>query len=303
VLRLEGSLQYPSLSHQGRYLAFTNEAGSALRVLNLGSQDVVEVSTGKVGSSFFWAPDGARLFFRELVRDGTKLVSRIKVFDALSQKIDEVQSFEGSSGLLSFDPRSYKFYLIHEKGLYQQQLEYPTRSRPKWTQKATLNFVAWIGSQKAMLRLKDNGLTWETLPDDGSGLQSFAISPDGQTVVWATKEQRLFQAQAADEKPRYLGRGRDPSWHPYRALLVYASARMIGPRIYDYDLRLMDNKGEGRFLLQTATLSERWPIWFDADTLLYTADSATDLLRLSLQKKSVSEASFSPVASARGSAP
>ncbi len=302
VLRLEGAIQFPQLASGHPYLAYTDEGGTSLRVLNLQTQDVVEVSRAKVGPSFFWTPDGTRLFFRELIREGSQVNSLIKVFDATLQKTSDIQKIEGSTGLLSFDPRSYKFYLIHEHGLYQQQLEYPTRSRPKWTEKPGLNFVAWIASQKAMLRLRDNGLTWETLPDDGSGLQSFAISPDGQSVVWATQDQRIFRMQAADDKPKFLGRGRDPSWHPHRSLLVYASARMIGPKIYDYDLRLTDPKGDGRFLQQSAGLSERWPIWLDAQTLLYTAASATDLLRLSLDPETAASVS-SPLASAREAKP
>ncbi len=298
VLRLEGGIYAPQLSSNSRYLAYTDAEGLSLRVLDLNSQDVVELSRGKVGPSFLWTPDGNRLFFRELLREGKNLNTHIKVFDATLQKISEIQTIEGSSGYLSFDPRSYKLYLVHEHGLYQQQLEYPTRTRPKWTQKPGLPYVVWIATQKAMLQLKDGGLTWETIPDDGSGVQSFAVSPDGQSLAWATEAKNLYMKQSADAKPILIGKGRDPAWHPYRSLLVYAAARMIGPKVFDYDLRVLDLKGQTRYLQQTPQLAERWPVWLDSDTILYTAEAATDLLRLRLTPEVPTPPPSAPIASA-----
>lgn len=118
------------------------------------------------------------------------------------------------------------------------------------------------------------------LDDDGSGVDSFDLSPDGQTIAWATKSKKVYTSKAG-EKPTMIGFGRDPAWHPERHLLVYAAARMVGKTPVSFDLRLADSKGSGKFLTSTQFVDERWPQWQSSGhKILYTLDRTTDLFLL-----------------------
>jgi hypothetical protein len=117
------------------------------------------------------------------------------------------------------------------------------------------------------------------MADDSSGISSYALSPDGRRMAWATKAGRVYIAHDGADVV-FIGDGMDPAWHPFRTLLVYAASRKVGANVYDYDLRLYNLGGSSRSLTKTQDLKERWPVWLDATTLLYTGGNTTDLFRL-----------------------
>jgi Tol biopolymer transport system component len=280
VMRTEGGLNHLSLCPNKKLLAFTNDQGQSLRVMDLATQQIIEITPHRTGPGFVWSPDGVRLFFRELIRDKDGVLSELAVYDTMLNQKTVLDTLRGSSGFPMLNPYDNSLSMMHEKGILQKRLEFPGERPARW-QKQKRNAVGtWIVSQSAVLWLGELGLELQKVQDDGSGISSFTLSPDGRRMAWATKAGRVYAAVDGG-KVELIGDGRDPSWHPFHTLLVYAAARKIGQKTYDYDLRLHNLAGVGRMLTQSPELKERWPIWLDATTLLYTGESTTDLFRLS----------------------
>jgi len=282
ILRLEGPIHAPRLSPRRPLLAFTDLNGRSLRILDLTNHEVVEVTPQQVGPSYFWSPDGVRLLYREHIRKGKEVESQIHAYDAQLNRSARLDTLPGTSGYLSFDPRRSVLLLVHNTGILQRHLNFPGNRPATWQKTKPKQDGQWIATQAAVLWLTDLGLSLVKMPDDQSGVQSFAVSPDGLRIAWSTQKGKLYVAQAGASKPQFIGEGRDPSWHPFKTLLVYAAARRVGSRVYDHDLRIDDLQGGARFLQTTPDLEERWPLWIDATQLIYTANGVTDLFRLDL---------------------
>jgi hypothetical protein len=108
-------------------------------------------------------------------------------------------------------------------------------------------------------------------------VESFDLSPDGEWVAWATLGGQVYVSKGG-ESPKLIGHGRDPSWHPERPLLVFAGARMVGKTPINYDVRIADLRGGGKFLTATQFSDERWPRWHpNGGQILYTIAHTTDL--------------------------
>ncbi|RZA17513.1 MAG: hypothetical protein EOP10_22625, partial [Proteobacteria bacterium] len=281
ILRTEGPLVDMRLNADKTLMAFVDHRGQSLRILDLNTQDVYELTPHRVGSAYFWSPDGKRLFFRELIRDGKKVMSEVKAYDTVLHKSIALDRFTGSSGFLTLDPRDYTYYMMHEKGIASRRLDFPGERFARWQERAkkTIDLGRYIATQKSILWLSDLGLTLSTLKDDVSGVESFDISPDGTTIAWATAKNQIFISHLG-ETPKRLGPGRDPRWHESRSLLLYSAGRVVGDKVYDYDIRISDVKGEGRFLTNTPDIKERWPQWWTDSNVLYTRESSTDLWKL-----------------------
>lgn len=279
VMRTEGGMNHLSLSPNKKLLAFTNDQGQSLRIMDLATQDVLEVTPHRVGSGFFWSPDGVRLFFRELIRDKNGVVSELSAFDTVLNQKSVLDTLQGSTGFPVLNPYDNTIFMMHEKGILQKRLEFPGERPAKWQKEKRSVIGNWVVSQQAVLWLGELGLELKKLADDGSGISSYSLSPDGRRMAWATKAGRVYAAHDGTDA-LFIGDGRDPAWHPFRTILVYAASRKVGTNVYDYDLRLHNLAGSSRSLTKTQDLKERWPIWLDATTLLYTAGNTTDLFRL-----------------------
>ncbi len=279
VLRTEGPLVGMRLNNTNSLIAFTDQWGQSLRIMNLGTQEIIEVTPHRVGPAFFWSPDGKRLFYRELIQDKKMITSEIKAYDTFSEATASIDTIPGSSGYLTLDPRDYTIFLMHEKGIMSRRLEFPTERLARWQKRAKVELGRFVATQKSVLWVSDLGLTLDALPDDGSGVESFDISPDGKLIAWSTLGLNLY-ISARGEAPKLLGRGRDPRWHPSKTLLLYAAARMVGNKAYDFDIRVSDVQGHGRYLTNTPDQAERWPQWWDQGSIIYTAQNSTDLWKL-----------------------
>lgn len=280
ILRLEGPIAHPKLQAENKYLAFTDLDGHRLRILDLANHDVVEVSGDRVGAAYFWSPDGVRLLYRALFPKGQTVASELRAFDTKLNRSVALDHVPGMSGFPTFDPRELKIFLMHEKGILLKQLDFPGERPAAWRKAKKPYDGQWVATQGGMLWLSDRGLSMKKLSDDGSGIQSFHVSPDGQRVAWATQAGKIYTAVAPRAEAIYLEDGRDPSWHPLHPMLAYVAPRQVGGKVYDYDIKISDLKSPGRFVRTTADLAERWPLWFDADTLIFTADNTTDIFRL-----------------------
>lgn len=282
ILRTEGPLVSMRLNKNHTQLAFTDQRGQSLRIMNLETQEITEVTPHRVGEAFFWSPDGNRLFYRELIRDKKAVSSEIKAFDVYLNTTASIDSLPGSSGFLTLDPRDYTVYLMHEKGIMSKRLEFPGERFARWQKRAKIEQGRFVATQKSVLWLSDLGLTLNALPDDGSGVESFDISPDGKVIAWATQNAKIYISNQGEE-PKLLGPGRDPRWHPFRSLLLYAAARVVGTKAYDFDIRISDTNGEGRYLTNTPGQVERWPQWWNEGSIIFTVEGSTDLWKMNYQ--------------------
>lgn len=283
VIRLEGPIVHPRINSKGTLMAFTDAAGRSLRILDLKTHEVVEVTKHRVGPAFFWSPDGVRLFYRELINKDQSIESVLQAFDAHLNRSSPLEVIAGSSGFPTFSPYHQTAYLLHEKGILAKRLDFPGLRLSSWQKKKPSYDGQWVATQSAILWLTDMGLTLTKMEDDASGIESFSISPDGKAIAWATEKGQVYVSRAEKPEAKLIDQGRDPSWHPYRTLLVYAAARRIGKNTYDTDLKLSDLENKPRYILTSPALAERWPLWIDADTILHTAEGTTDLLYLALK--------------------
>jgi dipeptidyl aminopeptidase/acylaminoacyl peptidase len=281
ILRTEGPLAAMRLNSDKTLMAFVDDRGQSLRIMDLNTQDIYEVTPHRVGTAFFWTPDGKRLFYRELVRDGQAAMSAVKAYDTVRQSSVDLDQFAGSSGSLTLDPRDFTYYMMHEKGIASRRLDFPGERFARWQQRAKKSIALgrYIATQKSILWLSDLGLTLNALKDDSTGIESFDISPDGTTIAWATLGHQIYISHLG-ETPNLLGYGRDPRWHESRPLLLYAAGRVMGTQVYDYDIRISDRKGRGRFVTHSPDVKERWPQWWSESEILFTREGSTDLWKL-----------------------
>ena len=277
LLRADNALNRMRVDPKGRFIAYIGDTGLGLAVLDLKTKNIYQVTDAQVGASFVWSPDGFRLFYREQVpnSDG-HLKTTVKAFDcALAQSVvlDEMPS---ASGFLTFDPRDLRLQILSPKGVRTKRIYFPGERLARWQVAQRIELGKWLATQHGMLWLTQGGFAMRRIDDDGSGVESFDISPTGDSVVWATIQGRVYLSQ--NGKPATLiANGRDPRWHPEEPKIVFAGARMVGNKIIGYDLRLADMQGPGRFLSATQFSDERWPQWQPkSDRILYTIDKTTD---------------------------
>jgi len=277
LVRLEGDLTHPKMSMDGRYIAFVDGELKNLQVFDLKAKRVFLVSKHKVGGSFFWAPDGVRLFYKEhaKARDGS-LVSRIRAYDSTSHKSIKVASYPYLTGPLSFDPTDLSMRVLSKKGVHSKKVVFPGNRLAKWQVAQRSDVGRWLMSDNRVYWLSDGGFTMKPVSDSKLVL-SFSISPDGKTIAWANDEDQVFTSRLGS-KPHNIGYGRDPNWHPQKKLLIYSAARRVGSKSIDYDIKVVDEMGSGNFLTQTPSIEERWPVWSsEGNKVFFTRPKTTDL--------------------------
>ncbi len=276
-LRLDTMPEYPRFNRQQTKLAFLGPKGKGLRILELKSKKIIAVTDAKVGPSFTWSPDGTRLFYRELrVPKAEHIESRVFAYDTRLNKKISLATLPSSSGFLTLDPRDLRLQLVHAKGTFSRRLDFPDNRTARWQKRTEVERSRWLVTQKAVLHVSEAGFKWSTLKDDGSGIESFDIAPDGSAIAWATNSGHIY-VQKNNDAPRLFAVGRDPAWHPTQPLLAFSGMRQIGGKTVDTEIRVMDFNGSGRWLTKSSG-TERWPRWLkDGQGLAYTQENTTDL--------------------------
>jgi hypothetical protein len=293
-LRADNALNFMRMDPKGRFLAYIGDDGLGLSVLDTRTRDIYRVSEQQVGASFFWSPDGYRLFYRELMGEETvsdeppvlgqprakgvtHVRSVVRAYDCVLHRSVVVDDVPLPSGLLTFDPRDLRMHLLTPKGIRTRRIYFPDERLARWQVAHRNEDGKFLVTQAGVMWVTQGGFAMRKLDDDDTGVESFQISPDGTTIAWATKGIRVYTSRGG-RPPVFIGYGRDPSWHPERLQLVYAGARMVGDVAASYDLRVADLKGGGKFLTTTQTSSERWPYWSPkGHQILYTIDHSTDV--------------------------
>lgn len=285
-MRLDDGPSGLRLDHKSKNLAFTNDKGFGLQVLNIETKKVFLVTSEYVGTSYFWAPDGIRLFYREQIRQDAPdkknytISSNLSAFDTKLGKNILLETVQGPTGLLTFDPRDLRIYLMQKGSILSKRLSFPDDRLARWQIAQRTDNGRWVGTQNGMLWVTQAGFAMRRLADDGSPIESFSLSPDGTTAAWATVLGNIWVSRAG-EKPHKLDRGKDPTWHPDKPILLYAGARVVGNTVVNHNIKVSDMKGSSRFLTYTQGTSERWPQWQDqGKKVLYTHEKSTDIFQM-----------------------
>lgn len=288
-LRADSGLSYLRRNSDMSYIAYVPTGGTGVRVVETRTGDVYEATKNPTGGSYFWSPDRARLFFRELSQTNGKPRTVVKAWDTVLKKSIEVESVDGSSGYLSFDPRDQRMMLMHDKGIMTKRLVFPDERLAYWQSAQRTDKGKWVAAAGGMTYITQQGFAMEKLSDDGSGIESFDISPQGNLAVWSTKKGKIF-ASRVGEAAKFIDYGRDPQWHPELDLIVFAGGRMVGNKVSSYDIKIGQLDGPSSFVTATQARDERWPMWSPkGDTIIYTVAGTTDLLTMKVSKTTESK--------------
>lgn len=280
-IRSDRRLNHLRADPKGRYLAFVDENGKKLSVIDIKTKNIFEVTKHYVGLAFFWSPDGFRLFFREqLLTVDKQIGSRLKVYDTALSRSVTLEEMPFRTSVLTFDPRDLRMHLLSARGIRTKRIYFPDERLARWQVQQRHDMGKFLATQQGILWVTQSGYAMRRLNDDGSALDSFDISPDGSSIVWATKAGKVWVSKEG-KSSRLIGDGRDPQWHPTRPLLLFAGGRMVGDSIINFDLRVTDISGTGKFLTNTQYSDERWPQWHPkGNKIIYTVDRTTDVYLL-----------------------
>ncbi|NRA43636.1 MAG: PD40 domain-containing protein [Oligoflexales bacterium] len=297
IFRFKNQISHLRISPKAAYLAYIEQTlnkKKSLKILEIKNKKIFLVSKAQVGSSFFWAPHGYRLFYRELKqKQGSSGVeSTIKAYDSRLRKSIEIERISKPTGYITLDPMDLKIRTMSSTKLHVHQIVYPGSRLAKWQ--------LFIRSQKGHWCVTQNGVLWmlkgvsimSKLEDDGSPIEAFAISPDGRSIAWNTKKGLLYVSHEGTE-PKILGYGKHPHWHPSKKILVYSGARMLGKVVSRYDLRVSNSKGQSRWITHSQHSDEMWPIWHPQGKLiLYTVKNTSDIYMMDFTNAIIARSSY-----------
>jgi Tol biopolymer transport system component len=268
---------------KGRYIAYTDEKAGALYILDLKSKRTINVSDKAVDGSFVWSPDGVRLIYREQEKLKNTVKGSLMVFDMFLNKKIKLDDIDSQSGYISFDPRDYKLLLMHEEGVIQKSIKLPDSRLAKWQMRKSSKTGRWVASPGGVVFLSPSGKEMKKLKDDNSGVDSFAISPDGSKIAWATKKAAIFVAHDGQDSS-FLDYGKDPKWDSSSSRVVYSGAHLIGQKVSGFDLKISDLNKNRKWLTHTSLSNERWPEILPNGSIIYTKASTTDLYTTEIKK-------------------
>ncbi len=282
--RLDGAINNLKIAPKGKWLAYTDQSGKNLKVMNIETNNIYLVSQIYVGHSFFWAPDGCRLFYREmgLLAVRKQVLSTLKAFDCALRSSNTLERMPYQTGILTFDPRDLRLFLMHSGGIMTRRISFPDGRLARWQLAQRTENGRWIIAQNGVLWVSRGGFAMKKLSDDQSGVAAFDISPDGNTIAWATKNNQVYISHKGED-PLSIGYGKDPHWHPHKPFLVFAAGRMIGKTASDLDLKIIDRKGRGKWLTHSQGSAERWPRWVGKNKIIFTKQQSLDLYVMDLK--------------------
>lgn len=282
LIRFQNQISHLRISPKANFLGFIETLPNQkkhLKVLDIRSKNIFSVTKHQVGPSFFWAPHGYRLFYREQIKEPTsdKVISTIKAYDSKLMKSIDIETISLPTGYITLDPMDLKIRTMSSPKLHVHKIIYPGSRLAKWQLRTRSQKGHWCVTQNGVLWMLKSTNLMSKLDDDGSKIEAFAISPDGKSIAWNT-EKGLLYLSTEGQAPIRIGYGKHPQWHPNKKILVYSGARLVGKVISRYDLRVTNTKGQGRWITHSQHSNEMWPIWHPQGKLiLYTINKTSDL--------------------------
>ncbi len=144
--------------------------------------------------------------------------------------------------------------------------------------KAPISQTVFVEDGK--LQLRNTGSTSSrTLFEEMGIVTSYALSPDGETVVFSTSGQYLWIAEIADSKPQSLGKGLDPDWDPTGTWFTYMLTEDDGHSMLNSEIYIMASDGSQKInVTNTSQQVEMHPRWSpDGSWIVYDTESQGQL--------------------------
>ena len=116
LYRLPSTVSQLKPHPRGKYIAYVDKDNQRLKILDLKSKKILNISKEYVGGSFFWSPFGFRIFYRSMKKTKDGITSQLAAYDLKAQKSVNIKELSTSTGLLSFDPRDMRMHPIITKG-------------------------------------------------------------------------------------------------------------------------------------------------------------------------------------------
>ena len=182
-LRVESSIYHPKINKQNNRIAFTSKTGMGLTISSLKTGESFRITDHKVDASFFWAPDGSRLFYREIYLKDGKAQSSIQAFDFYLKKNVAVSEIDGLSSSLTLDPRDHRFHLLTKSGIRTHKLEYPTERISLWQRSQKTKLGYWIVTDRNIFWITNRGITMRRVNIRPESIQSYSVSPDRRSIM------------------------------------------------------------------------------------------------------------------------
>ncbi|NRA63813.1 MAG: PD40 domain-containing protein [Pseudobacteriovorax sp.] len=281
-LRLDGAIYHPKINKKSELLAYSNPDGMGLYVLDLKTRKTKVVTPHRVNGAYFWAPDNTRLIFREIFLENGKIMSAIKAFDNKLNRPVEIDSVEGPTSDLSFDPRDHRFYAMSKTGIKSHLLQYPSQRLAAWQKSQRTKIGYWLATVSNILWIHNRGVSMRSVSQDtGNNIEAHSISPNGEAIVWAHSDGKIFVSDLGG-KARFVDFGTDPSWHPDGKHIVYAKSIRVAGKAVSHNIAIATRDGHLKQLSHTPNTDERFPIWLPkSSSILYTHHLSTDLFEMS----------------------
>ena len=265
-------------------LAYIQQRTGMLKVVDMSTLLISSVDGPGIGAGFFWSPDGIRIIYRKQLNINKKFKAGLFAFDYRLKKKVKIDDLAYLSGFPVFDPRDYLITLIHQKGVLQKRLRLPKSKLARWNLSRVERSGNFAVSDQNVILLSPSKKGMKKLKDDGSGIQSFDVSPKGDRIAWSTKNHNLFYAHdkwsAIKSIVKRIDFGVDPVWVGDNEHIVYSGVRRIGNKIAGYDLKISDLKDNKAWLTKTYGLQERFPVIMPRNAIFYTVFGTTDIYGL-----------------------
>ena len=172
--------------------------------------------------------------------------------------------------------------MLHADGIKSKKIFYNGQRLAQWQKAQRTQVGSWLANHGGITWVTMNGLKMQKMHEDQDyKVQSFKLSSDGKAIAWETNTQDIYISYEGD-KPVLVGKGRDPSWHPQKRLLVFAGARLVAKNVIrNYDIKVVNIRGKGEFVTNSQHSSERWPVWMpDGQNLIYTKAKTNDIYKV-----------------------
>ncbi|MBP9708157.1 MAG: hypothetical protein KBD78_10960 [Oligoflexales bacterium] len=286
-LRLNGEIEQLKLSPNGRYLAYISSYPDGLFILDSETREIFQISKYKLNNAFVWSPEGFRLFFREVFHSAknNSVLSELKSFDVILKATVSIQKFPKQSSFLTLDPVHDVINTAHRNGIASHKLIYPSRRQQAWQKALAGHQKSWVVAANGILIVdpSDQKNPQKLKLPDSLPIDNFAISPRGDFLVWQSTNLNLFMSDL-NGKIKILGKGRDPSWHSEKNIIIYSAPRYVGNKVRDYDLKMHSISGVSKFITQTAHQIERFPSWNHlTNSVVFSVENSTDIFSLKIR--------------------